>query len=244
MGCHVRSCGPPEMSCFVMGTGGTLCDVSCDVMICMRPASYATAVSGMKSVLGPPSLAREGRGGPSRSGRALPRCAAAGPSPDLPRERGEETVLQRHGRPVEAVFVCLPHVVPSSRFVPLRSVLPAAGFPKRRDPNSRVMRAGVRARGRAFAPARFARLIARAHPCARARRRAHLARWPNRGLFSAPARREAASDASSFLPLHISLNLKIQVVICNFSVIMNKYHIHRRDRLGGRVRLPPGVREA
>ncbi len=44
-GGRVRVCGPGSggpspmchgVSCFVMGTGGTLCDMSCDVMICMR----------------------------------------------------------------------------------------------------------------------------------------------------------------------------------------------------------------
>ena len=60
----------------------------------------------------------------------------------------------------------------------LRSVLPAAGLAVRRDPNSRVSCAG----GRVSAPARFARLIARMCLRARARRRAHLAGWPNRGL--------------------------------------------------------------
>ncbi len=38
------------------------------------------------------------------------------------------------------------NLVPSSRFVPFRSVLPAAGLPWRRDPDSRVSRAPVPAR--------------------------------------------------------------------------------------------------
>ena len=58
------------------------------------------------------------------------------------------------------------------------------------DPNSRVPCAGARARGRVSAPARFARLIARTRPGARAGRRAHFARWPNRGLFRAGANGE------------------------------------------------------
>ena len=67
------------------------------------------------------------------------------------------------------------HVVPPSRFVPPLPRPPSL----RRDPYSRAIAGG---RGRVSAPARFARLIARAR--ARHKRRAHFARWPNRGLFS------------------------------------------------------------
>ena len=74
----------------------------------------------------------------------------------------------------------------------LRSVLPAARLPRRRDPLSRAFACG---RGRVSASARFARLIARVGLRARARRRAHLACWPNRGLFS--RRRERRNEAAS-----------------------------------------------
>ena len=106
----------------------------------------------------------------------------------------------------------------------LRSVLPAAGFPKRRDPNSRVSCAGACARGRAFAPARFARLIARARPCARARRRAHLARWPNRGLFRAGAHGETKRLRERRFRRPVSYSrefLKNQVNKINFPENMN-----------------------
>ena len=59
---------------------------------------------------------------------------------------------------------------------------PPPGLPGRRDPNSRVSCAGAR-----FAPARFARLIARPRPGARAGRKAYLTRCLNRGLFCAGA---------------------------------------------------------
>ena len=56
--------------------------------------------------------------------------------------------------------------------------------------------------GARFAPARFARLIARARPRARTGHRAHPACWPNRGLFCAGANREgrAAPRGCRFLP--------------------------------------------
>ena len=60
----------------------------------------------------------------------------------------------------------IPNVVPSSRFVPFRSVLPAAGPAGKRDPYFARIAGG---RGRAFAPARFARLIARVREAPRAR---------------------------------------------------------------------------
>ena len=100
----------------------------------------------------------------------------------------------------EAVSICVPHVVHSSRFVPLRSVLPAVRSPERRDPDSRVSCAPAPARaGARIAAARFARLIARA------RRRAHLSRAFLRGFF-APARtakRSGPAEAASLLLLSI-----------------------------------------
>ena len=69
-----------------------------------------------------------------------------------------------------------------------RSIRPAAGSPERRDP--RFARIAY-ARGRAFAPARLARLIARA------RRRAHVSHaFP--GAFS--GRRERRNEAASRMP--------------------------------------------
>ena len=101
----------------------------------------------------------------------------------LPRAGGE--LVRRHVCLAEAVFVHLPHIVLSSRFVPLS---PPPGCPARRDPDSRVSCAPVPAPACArFAAARIARLIARVRPRARARRRAHFACRLNRGFF-APAR--------------------------------------------------------
>ena len=84
---------------------------------------------------------------------------------------------------------------PPSCFVPLRSVHPVAGSPLRRDPDLRVSCA----RGRLSAPARFARLIARARSRTRAEHRAHFVRWPNQRLFRAGANAngQAAPDAAS-----------------------------------------------
>ena len=66
------------------------------------------------------------------------------------------------------------HIVPPPRSFLLRSVCPSAGW--RRDPLSRVFACG---RGRVFAPARFARLIARA----RGNRPARLSRQALRNVM-------------------------------------------------------------
>ncbi len=95
--------------------------------------------------------------------------------------------------------------------VRLRSVLPVAarnaaniadggvgaatGSSGKQDPVSRVSRARPRARQRAFAPARFARLIARAS------RRAHVSRRFLRAFFApAPARSRRRNDPRIPLP--------------------------------------------
>ena len=92
------------------------------------------------------------------------------------------------------VFVRFLHVVPSSR-----SVHSTAGFPERRDPDSRVSCAGACARaGARIAAARFARLIARA------RRRTHFSCQLPGGFF-APARtggRSGPANAAPFLSHH------------------------------------------
>ena len=73
----------------------------------------------------------------------------------------------------------------------------AAGSPAWRDPVSRVPRPPAPARQRALAPARFARLIARAS------RRTHFACASNRGR-SAPGRREGKRSARTPPPLNPS----------------------------------------
>ena len=106
-----------------------------------------------------PAFARAGEGGRARGSRAggragchrKPMCEsgslqAGGESP---------SVLPASSKRCPSAS-CMSF--PPSCFVPLRSVHPAAGSPLRRDPDSRVSRA----RGRLSAPARFARLIARA----------------------------------------------------------------------------------
>jgi len=80
----------------------------------------------------------------------------------------------------------------------VRSVLPAAGLPAGRDPVSRVLRARPFARRRALAPARFARLIARA------RRRAHFSRAFLQ-VFS--RRREQEGEAAPRMPLPSSWSI-------------------------------------
>ena len=66
--------------------------------------------------------------------------------------------------------------------VPFRSVRPAAGPVGQRDPVSRVSRARLRARQRAFAPARFARRLARASRRAPMTGRGMTARGPLQGV--------------------------------------------------------------
>ena len=67
--------------------------------------------------------------------------------------------------------------------------------------------------GARFAPARFARLIARARPRTRAGRRAHLTCWPNRGLFRTGARRERIDPARMPVPcLHCNLAIEFRKI--------------------------------
>ena len=114
----------------------------------------------MKSVPEPP-LQVSGSLSRLRSGRR--RRAGPAPSFAAPRRRAPP----RRPMPPQPAPACpsgapafrLLHPVPPSRFVPFRSVLPPPGCPGRRDPLSRAFACG---RGRVFAPARFARLIARA----------------------------------------------------------------------------------
>ena len=106
-------------------------------------------------------------------------------------------MVHRASRPLPFVMserpLRIPDVVPLSRFVPFRFVRPAAGLPGKRDPFPRVSRA----RGRAFAPARFARLIARANQSA------HFACASNRGR-SAPGRRGGKRSARTSPPWDLS----------------------------------------
>ena len=110
---------------------------------------------------------------------------------------------------LEAVSVGFLHVVPFSRFVPLRSIRPAAALNAANITNGGVGAAAglppaagplfAGGRGRVSAPARFARLIARA------RRRAHVSRRLPRGNFT-PARIETASGCRFFPPPPIWLS--------------------------------------
>ena len=129
-------------------------------------ASRAPSLSGIeKAAPLCPEGAETPRGCHEMSCSVMPCSAAAAPvSADLP----------------EAPSVCIPHVIPPSRFVPF--VPPPACL--RRVPFSRVSHG----RARAFAPARFARLIARA-----SKRRAQVSR-PFRWVFS--RRREAGDGAA------------------------------------------------
>ena len=98
-------------------------------------------------------------------------------------------------------------IVSSSRFVPLRSVLPV-DLPERRDPDSRVSRARLCRRGRAF---RGGAVCAPDCACAReAERRAHVSR-PFRWVFFAPAptrnrKRSGLANANSFLRSYLLMN--------------------------------------
>ena len=169
----------------------------CHVLHAHRACPVAPSSIG-PSFLEFPSVAcggRPGVGAPFQPARPCPVARPLALSRPLPQaEEENSSVLLASSKPYPSAS-CMSF--PLSRFVPLRSIRPAAGQAVRRDPNSRVSCAG----GRVSAPARFARLIARARLRARARRRAHFARWPNRGLFS--RRRETGvkppPDGASFL---------------------------------------------
>ena len=119
----------------------------------------------------------------------------------------------------------------------LRSVLPAARLPERRDPDSRVSCAGACARaGARIAAARFARLIARA------RRRTHLACRLNRGR-SAPDRhgREAVrADFASLGPI-IPLFLKMQAPNREILLKSQELFVIRLHCPGSRLRGPQRI---
>ena len=182
-------------------------DVSCFVTIPMPPPKLCGSVPAYRSVRRVPFCSIPSAPPPPGAGRRDPFCArtagararvgaGAVRAPDCPRARRRTHV----SRPLPAgvakchAMSCSPcflrcfavpflHIVPPPRFVPLRSQRPTA---RRRDPDSRVSRA----RGRLSAPARFARLIARVRPHARAGRRAHLSRPLPRAFFApAPARK-------------------------------------------------------
>ncbi len=147
----------------------------------------------------PPSLARESLPrttirGPRREAvfrpvRALPGRTAANPLPASPAS-GRGDFMAADPSPETPSLRTL-NVVPSSRFVPLVPFAPPPAGPRdgtliRAYPARAPAPVGAR-----FAPARFARLIARVRLRARAKRRAHFARWPNQGPFRAGANREA-----------------------------------------------------
>ncbi len=161
---------------------------------------YPAAVLGMKTAA-PASLTRL-RGGPVLSaGNVSPGCTAALPSPRLSPQAGPGDFRALRRGPGFTIL----HVVPSSRFVPLRSVLPAARLPERRDPDSRVSCAGARARRRAYRGGAV-RAPDCPHPPARERIRAQGTRLPSasRVFFraGADAEDEAASGYRLFLTLY------------------------------------------
>ena len=230
MRCHVLSCGARQAP--------LRCVMRCHDL--HAHSAYPVACSGMASGPLSPSFACER--GPrwraiSQSGKVFSSCTAAGPLPATPGDgRGE---FERPADFLKAASVSVPHVVPSSRFVLLRSVLPAVRLPKRRDPDSRVSCAGARVPACArFAAARIARLIART------RRRAHVSRAFLRGFF-APARtakRSGPGNAASFLLLPIiAQNLSGQFPIAELFPkkqesrygFMARFHLHSPNGKAG-----------
>ena len=198
MECHVLSCG----------ASGTPCDMSCDVMFCMRAAHILCPVRAWAPPLISPSFACEGAPGwevASPPVGAFPGRTAADPLPASPASgRGEFSVLPTASKPCPSAFCMLFLLLVLFQTVPF-SPPPAW---QRRDPDSRVSCAGACARaGARIAAARFARLIARA------RRRTHLACRLNRGR-SAPDRhgREAVRADFAYLTSIISQFLRVQAL--------------------------------
>ncbi len=163
---------------------------------------YPAAASGMRSSLESPSFVCEGAF--FQPGKALSCRTAAGPSPRRSRKRegrlrSGRPVLPRLRLPASCMSFRHPVSFPSVPFSPptvsrrggtlIRALCARAPAP-----------AGAR-----FAAARFARLIAPAHPCARTERRAHVSCPLLRGL-PAPARTEAASGRR-LDPTHIGMNV-------------------------------------
>jgi len=141
-----------EMSCFVMRAGKRPCDMSWDVMFCMRMAHILQLFETWGPLL------------------FLPFPQAGGES---------SSVLSASSKPYPSAS-CMSFLRPVSFF-------PPPGLPEQRDPDSRVSCVRLCLRGRVSAPARFARLIARA----RGRCRTHFAcRLNRRRSACAPAREE------------------------------------------------------
>ena len=152
-----------------------------------------------------PSLARKGRGERPSLNRARP-CPVARLLSPLP-QAGEGAVSRRQTRLVEAVSVCIPHVVPSSRFVPLRSF----SLPQARPGSGPQFARILRGRGRVSAPVRFARLIARAREAQT--QGAPLLSAP-KGISRAGANRERErprAAAASLLPTYCNWSVEFQV---------------------------------
>ena len=150
--CHVLSCSPCLLRCFAVPF----------VHIVPPPRSFL-----LRSVCPAAGWRRDplsrvfacGRGrvfAPARFARLIAR-ARQPPGAPLPAGVAECHVLSWSPCLLRCFAIPFLHIVPPPRLVLLRSVCPAAGW--RRDPLSRVFACG---RGRVFAPARFARLIARA----------------------------------------------------------------------------------
>ena len=105
------------------------------------------------------------------------------------------------------------------------------------NPNSRVSRAGVRARGRAF---RAGAVCAPDCPSPRVRAssRTHFARWPNRGFF-APARaakRSGPADAASFLPSQYGLRpVEVKYIFRYNSKLLDKSVFTSLGQPGGKA---------
>ena len=183
---RARSSGPALRRPRPRGDAGPPRDVSWNVMRCHDPhaeGSYPAAVSGMRSSLESPSFA----------------CEGALFQPGLSLLRGGRPVLPR---------LCLSASCMSFRHPVLFSSVPFSPPVVSRRGGTLIRALCARApapAGARFAAARFARLIAPAHPCARTERRAHVSCPLLRGLL-APARTEAASGYR-FRPTHIGMNV-------------------------------------
>ena len=114
--------------------------------------------------------------------------------------------------PRRSLAVPFPHVVPPSRPVLLHSLIAAGPAPERQDPLPRVSRA----RPRALAPARFARLIAPAP--ARARRaQGALRPFPRKGAEKPAGRAPRRVPVAVHRMEHNGNNMRFQPLQGDFS---------------------------
>ena len=155
--------------------------------------SYPAAASGMRSSLISPSFICEGAF--FQPGKAFPCCATAGPSPRHSRKRERRL---RSGRPVlpglRLPASCMSFLHPVS--FPSVPFSPPPGSPVRRDPDSRVMRAGACVRRRAFRGGAVC-----APDCARAPVRANRTRGARLLSASQGSSRAGANRSGLRIPL-------------------------------------------